>query len=275
MFTPSELERLPLELEALFSGLEERLMLDIVRRIAQFADISRTADYEIYRLLRLGYGTEQLKREIKRLLKLTDAQVDKIFDEAAKTAYTRDQSVYETAGVPFVPFAQNEELLTLSDAIKMQTKGALTNITNSMGFSVRENGVLTFKPIAKYYQDTLDRAALDIASGAFDYNRVLSRTVAELTNSGLRTVTYASGHADRIEVAARRAVMSGVTQLSAARTQQMMRELNTDLVEVSAHSTARPTHQVWQGRVFRWKEFEKELEKDKNDGIIQGANEFL
>ena len=69
------------------------------------------------------------------------------------------------------------------------------------------------------------------ASGAFDYNTVLKRAVSEMTNSGLRSVDYASGHSDRIEVAVRRAVMTGVNQVTAKITEQNMDALDTEYVE--------------------------------------------
>ena len=124
-----------------------------------------------------------------------------------------------------------------------------------MGFAVRQlDGKLTFQPIADYYQKTLDKAVLDITSGSFDYNTVLKRTVQELTNSGLRTIDYASGHHNRVPVAVRRAVMTGVNQVTAKITEQNMEILQTEYVEVSWHRGARPSHQVWQGKIYHWKE---------------------
>lgn len=255
MFTPEELERLPLDIVMLFSSLEERIMKDVIRKLKKTGSISRSIDYELNRLKYLGMSSDMIKEEIRKLLKATKKKIDKIYDEAMEESYIRDMALYEAAGVGFVPYHENKELLNLSDMIRMQTKEKFVNITNSMGFSVVRNGKREFLPIAEYYQRTLDKAAIDIATGSFDYNSVLTRTVKEMTNSGIRTVDFSSGKTDRIEVAARRAVMTGVNQLSSFRTQQIMQELGTDLVEVSWHATARPTHQVWQGKVFRWKEF--------------------
>ena len=87
----------------------------------------------------------------------------------------------------------------------------------------------------------LDSAMLDIASGAFDYNTVLMRTVKQLTNSGLRSVDYATGWSNRVDVAARRAVMTGMSQLTAKVNEDNMTALDTEYVEVSWHSGARPS----------------------------------
>ncbi len=91
---------------------------------------------------------------------------------------------------------------------------------------------------------------MDIVSGAFDYNSVLRRVVAQLTNSGLRQIDYASGHANRVDVAARRAVMTGITQLTGEISDMNAATLGTNYFEVAWHAGARPTHQVWQGKVY-------------------------
>lgn len=267
MFTPEELERLPLDIVMLFSSLEERIMKDVVKKLKKTGSISRSIDYELNRLVYLGMSSDMIKEEIRKVLKATKKQIDKIYDEAMKESYIRDMALYEVAGVGFVPYSKNRDLLNLTDTIKRQTNEEFVNITNSMGFSVVRNGKRAFLPIAEYYQRTLDKAAIDIATGSFDYNTVLTRTVREMTNSGIRTVDFSSGRTDRIEVAARRAVMTGVNQLSAFRTQQIMEELGTDLVEVSWHATARPTHQVWQGRVYRWKEFGGNIQPEEANGL--------
>ena len=91
---------------------------------------------------------------------------------------------------------------------------------------------------------------MDIVTGAFDYNTVLRRVVTQLTNSGLRQIEYSSGYANRIEVAARRAVMTGLTQLSGKIAEYNAEKLGTEYLEVEWHAGARPTHTRWQGRVW-------------------------
>ena len=94
---------------------------------------------------------------------------------------------------------------------------------------------------------------MDIQSGAFDYNTVLRRTINQMTASGIRYIEYDSGHRDRVNVAVRRAVLTGFRQVQGKINEQVAAELGTEYVEVSAHVGARPDHQVWQGRVFHWK----------------------
>ena len=102
----------------------------------------------------------------------------------------------------------------------------------------------------KFYQQTLDAAIMDIKSGAFSYNTVLQRTINTMTTSGLRWIDYDSGWHNRVDVAARRAIMTGFRQVQGKINEQVAEELKTDYYEVSYHVGARPTHQPWQGRVW-------------------------
>ena len=147
----------------------------------------------------------------------------------------------------------------------------MKNISQSLGFAVKTGSQTVFKPIAEYYQHTLDNAINGIATGVFDYNTVLKRTVSEMTNSGLRTVDYESGWSNRVDVAARRAVMTGLSQVTAKINESNAEKLETDMFEVTWHSGARPSHQVWQGRWYKRSELESVCGLGSVTGLC-GAN---
>ena len=109
-------------------------------------------------------------------------------------------------------------------------------------------------PLAEVYQKYLDDACMDIVTGAFDYNSILRRVVTQLTNSGLRQIDYASGRANRVDVAARRAVMTGISQLAGKISDMNAEKLGTEHFEVAWHAGARPSHAAWQGKVWSKKE---------------------
>lgn len=250
MFKPNELEAIPLPFEKFMSDLEIRIMQDIVRRIKINGEITRAADWQIYRLKELGMAKEEISSYIREALKLSDEEIEKLYSDVIEAGYARDEKIYKATGKKFIPFKKNKELQQLIKATIEQTKGDLNNITQSLGFAKKVNGKVVFEPIAKVYQRTLDNAMMDISSGTFSYNEVIKRTVSELTNSGLRSVDYATGWSNRVEVAARRAIMTGITQLTNQINERNAAELGTEHFEVSWHATARPEHQVWQGRVY-------------------------
>ena len=251
MFNPAEIEAMPLELEKLFRDLEERIMADVIRKLkANGQEITRATDWQLHRLHELGVSKTEIKEKIKDALKLSDSELERIFSEVIKEGYTRDESLYKLTGAEFIPFEDNKQLQQLIQAVRSQTAEQFQNITNSLGFAVRQpDGTLKFQPIADYYQKTLDKAMVDITSGAFDYNTVLKRTTKELTNSGMRTVDYASGWSNRVPVAIRRAVVTGFNQVVARINEDNAEKLGTDTFEVSWHSGHRPSH-WWGGQWF-------------------------
>jgi hypothetical protein len=149
-----------------------------------------------------------------------------------------------------IKFEDNKELNQLIQATIRQTKSEMVNICQSLGFTIELKGKTVFTPIAQYYQQVLDTAVLEVTTGTFDYNSTLKKVVNEMTKSGLRTVDYASGWTNRIEVASRRALMSGVTQVTNKINDMNADALETDKFEVSWHGSARPSHAEWQGKVY-------------------------
>lgn len=257
MLTSGEIEAVSMALDEPLKALEMRIMEDIVRRIKINSEITRSADWQIDRLSQLGMSMKEIENHIQTALDFSDDDMRKMYSGIIGSGYARDKKLYEAVGAEFIPFEQNHELQQLISAVSSQTNATLQNITQSLGFAVRQpSGKLQFVKLADYYQKTIDSAMLDIASGAFDYNTILKRTVREMTNSGLRTVSYASGCSNRVDAAARRAVMTGMSQITAKVNENNAESLGTDMFEVTWHSGARPEHQVWQGKWYTRKQLE-------------------
>lgn len=272
MFKAGELEAVSMALEPQFRELEQRIMSDVVRRIKINGEVTRAADWQITRLAQLGESKREIKKTIKDTLGLSTEEINHLYKDIIRKGYERDAELYKYKGKTQIPFADNHELQQLIGAVSNQTNGELKNITQSLGFAKRgADGKLTFTPVADYYQKTLDSAMLDISSGAFDYNTVLKRTVKEMTNSGLRTVDYATGWSNRVDVAARRAVMTGMSQLTAKVNDSNAEQLGTDTFEVTAHGGARPEHQEWQGKWYTKDELESICGLGEVTGLC-GAN---
>ena len=251
MFKPEELEAIPVYLQEIFRELQLNVMIDIVQRIKANNEIPPTADYEISRLYELGASKRQIKKYIKDSLDLSTQEVNHLYKDVLRKGYVRNESLYKAKGKSKIRFEDNEPLQQLINAVKKQTNDEFKNITQSMGFAVKQpDGSLKFTKLADYYQRTLDRASVDVLSGVYDYNAVLNRTVKEMTNSGLRTVDYASGYSNRVEVAARRALMTGYNQVVGRIAEDDAEILDTEYFEITRHIGARPTHQPWQGRVY-------------------------
>lgn len=258
MFTPTEIEALPSAMEQLYRSLQLNIMSDLTERLkANGEEITSAADWQINRLYELGVSKDKIDSLIQSTLNVSDDEIDRIYDEVVKSGYARNEELYTSKGKEHILYAENKQLQQLVKAVKNQTKSEYRNITGSLGFAVRNaDNTLSFTPLADFYQRTLDNGLMQIASGAVDYNTVLKKAVKAMTDSGLRTVDYASGWSNRVDVAARRTLMTGFNQVVAKVNEDNAEQLGTEYFEVSYHRGARPTHQVWQGRVYSKKELE-------------------
>lgn len=252
-FSPPVLDALPEELAELYRGLEDTLLMEICSRLKLRDELNEVTVQDIKALRAHGIDLKEIKKAIQKATGISEQKLNKLLDDVVE----RNQQYY-TNVIGLAHITQPETLVSIEDtwAIYQQTKRDLRNITRSMGFLV-DNG-RTMLPPAKAYQWALDNAAMQVQSGAINYNQAIKMAVKQLADSGLKVVDYESGHHDSIDVAARRAVMTGVSQLCAKYTEQAAEYLETPYYEVSSHAGARDvsgpspwsSHKDWQGKVY-------------------------
>lgn len=257
--TPEELEQLPKPLERTMSALELSIMEEVIERIKEAEIVTPVIDWYLNRLDAIGESKKRVKRLLGAGIQDTELKIDELYEQAAQSDYVRNKQIYETAGREYVPYKENAWLQQIVEAAKRQTKESLRpleNMTQTSGFNVQMGRQKVFTPLSEYLERSLDKAMLGIVTGAKTYSQAISEVIDEMTASGLRVVDYASGKSDRIEVAARRAVMTGIAQMTDKVNEKNAEELGTDYWEVDWHMGARNTgtgylnHQSWQGKVY-------------------------
>ena len=254
-FTPELLDALPEELAELFRGLENTLLDEICSRLALKDQLNEVTVQAIRALRSHGIDTKEIEKAIRKTSGISEKKLKELFDDVI----ARNQKYY-TEVIDMARLTQPDILVNAAtiEAIRTQTLDEFHNITASMGFLVDKGR--TMLPPARAYQWALDSAVMQIQSGAISYNQAIKSAVQQLAG-GLKVVNYESGHVDNIDVAVRRAVMTGVNQICQQYSIQSMEYLGTNFVEISAHSGARDidgpngweAHTKWQGKVFEWK----------------------
>lgn len=250
MLTEREIEQYGQGNEAIFVNLETKILTDIVRRIKKTQKITSSADFQLNRLRQLGYSTEEIKDMLQKALDESDKYVDELYEKIANEEYVIDKRIYTELNKEYTKLEDNDLLLNIIEGSKRQTKEEMKNLSQSLGFVVNVNGRNMSKKLTQYYQDKIDEIIRDIAVGGFDYNSTLRKAVKEMTNSGVRWINYESGWHNRITVAARRSVMTGIAQITKNIADYNAEKLDAEYYEVSAHQGARPTHAAWQGKVY-------------------------
>lgn len=238
MLPPSYLDRMPDAFVQLWQQVEEQILQDVARRIGKMDAVTPTANWQLWRYQQ----TEAVRNDVVKLLaKYTgksETAIRKLLLQAATEAMEREDAIYYHYDMEPPPFEENAALNNLLDAGARQTCGTWQNLTAT-----------TANTVTGAFERTLDAAWLKVSTGAFDYKTAVKQAVDSLADD-MPMVTYPSGHKDSIEVAARRAVLTGVNQTTGKLQVARMDEMGCEFVETTAHGGARPSHAEWQGRRF-------------------------
>lgn len=241
MLTPDQLDALPRRFVQLWQQVEDDILQDIARRMKSLGELDPLTPTAIWQAWRLAETRAVRSNTVATLARYTGksrAEIKRLLETAGVQTLAADDAVYTAAGLDPPPVNQSPALLNLLNAGYRQTCGTWQNLTAT-----------TANTVTGAFEDRLSRAWGLVSTGALDYNTAIRRTVDDLADT-MPYITYPSGHTDTLEVAARRAVLTGVNQTCAKLQLKRMEEMGCEFVEVTAHEGARPTHAVWQGRVY-------------------------
>ena len=238
MLPPSYLDQMPDAFVQLWQQVEDAILQDVARRIGKMDAVTPTANWQLWRYQQ----TEAVRNDVVKLLaKYTgksESTIRRLLLQAATEAMDREDAIYYHYDMEPPPFEESAALNNLLDAGARQTCGTWQNLTAT-----------TANTVTGVFERTLDAAWLKVSTGAFDYKTAVKQAVDSLADE-MPMVTYPSGHTDSIEVAARRAILTGVNQTAGKLQVARMDEMGCEFVETTAHGGARPSHAEWQGRRF-------------------------
>lgn len=238
MLTPDYLDTLPDAAVELWQQVEDDILRDIARRIGKMGELTETAAWQAWRYAQVQACRQDVVSLLAKYSGKSKDAIRQILLDAGLETLASDDAIYRAAGRDPTPAAQSKSLNNLLNAGYRQTLGTWQNLTAT-----------TANTVTREFERALDRAWLQVSSGAFDYKTAIKRAVDGLAKH-MNGITYPSGHQDTLEVAVRRAVLTGVNQTAAKLQLARADEMDCQFVEVTAHAGARPEHAVWQGKVY-------------------------
>lgn len=238
MLPPSYLDAMPDAFVQLVQQVEDEILQDVARRIGKMGTLTETAEWQLWRYQQTEAVRENVVKLLAKYSGKSEATIRRLLKEAATEAMEREDAIYYHYNLEPTPFEESAALNNLLNAGARQTCGTWRNLTAT-----------TANTVSGAFERTLDVAWGKVATGAFDYKTAVKQAVDSLADE-MPEITYPSGHTDSLEVAARRAVLTGVNQTAGKLQEARMDEMNVEFVETSAHGGARPSHAEWQGRRF-------------------------
>lgn len=238
MLTPEYLDRLSDDILGMYDALNESIIEDIARRIVKTGKVTDTATWQTKQIQEAGALYEDVIKRVSEISGYTEEELYRLFNEAGVKNIKYENDIMSQAGLMPLELKQSEAMLKILKAGIDKTNRDLSNLT--LTTAIRSQNA--------YYNAT-NLAYLQVSGGMLSYQEAIRKAILNVAEEGT-TVLYPSGHIDKIDVAVRRSVLTGVNQTAAQMSLQFCAEMGCDYVETTAHSGARPSHAEWQGQVF-------------------------
>jgi hypothetical protein len=247
MLAPGYIEAVPAELERLIRTAEALLLQDIARRISEYGRLTETAQYKYERMLAIRLFDTAYKDAILIMTDKSMVEIDRLFEAAARESHSFHVKDYLRKGIPFVEYKDNDLLQQFTRAAANETQGTFKNLTRTVGYTTSRGEFIAPR---EYFTRKLSEASTQVALGATTYDEAIKHTVKELAASGLKSVEYPYAKPWSLVAGVRTNVLTSVGALAAQIEDYNGEQLGMTLVETTAHTTSRESHQPWQGRRF-------------------------
>ena len=243
MLTSDQFETLTNPIIKLYTQYEESVINDIARRLGNLDFAS--AAWQTQRLSESGFLYKDILQKLSKLTGKSETTLRAIFKEAGVNAIKFDDAIYKAAGLKPIPLNLSPAMLRALQAGLTKTQGILSNLTMTTAINANQSFI-----------KAADMAYLQISTGAMSYDQAIRMAIKNMAAEGLSIINYASGHTDKLDVAMRRTVLTGVAQTANQLQIERAGEMGSDLVGVSAHIGARnkgvgpANHESWQGKIY-------------------------
>jgi len=239
MLEPEYLAGVADDFVELYAQVERDITADVARRITKTGYLTSTAKWQLERASQIGMFQKDVEKILAEATGLSKPAIRKLISDAGHKAMAADDAIYALAGLPKADISNSATLKAILLQGTKNTQQVMKNFTNITATTAR-----------KALESSLDRAYLQVVSGSFTREQAIKNAVTDLAKQGITKIAYPSGSSISIEAGIRRAVTTGINQTVAGLQIARAEELDSDLVETSSHSGARPSHAEWQGQIF-------------------------
>ena len=247
----ADISKLEQQADLLFNnvaGWEQSTLQRIGRRIGKYGKMSLADVKAINNIAVVKQDMEAITKELAQVTGYNISQIEQMYGELLEEQHLANQPLYDYRGKKFVPFSENRELQAIVRAYAKATGDTMINLAKTKALCIMgANG----KPIGmqKYYTDVLDKAVMQVTTGATDFHTAMRDSIIELGGSGVR-VDYGGGVTRRLDTVVRQNLLWGAKQASTEYNTMIGEELGCDGYEVDWHSNPRPSHEFMQGKQF-------------------------
>ena len=209
-------------------------------------NMTSTAEYQKAVLQSLGKSQSQIIDEISKTLNISRRKAKDIIANSSYRAVETDNEIFD--------LAFKEGKIPSFNYSKESLKAIINSGIKALNTEIGNICKTTAKSSQEAFINASNEVYLAIQSGAFGYDQAITNAVRKLSKDGLGIIKYKSGAKRRIDGAIRNAVRTAVNQTACKCQDKNFDDMGGNLVEVTSHMGARPTHAAWQGQIYWRKE---------------------
>ena len=237
MLTEQDFIKIERQANQLYTNLELDIIEEIATRIANFGYANTVVINDLRIAQEMGYLYEDIVKLVAEYNNTTVEEVNRIFYEAGEKSLKFDDKIYKEAGLQPLPLNQSESIKQIMNASIQRTAGNLQNLCMTTATTAQTQ-----------FYNAINNAYMYTSTGVKSYTQAIIEEVKKLSKQGA-VIQYPSGAKRSIESAVRTNILTAVNQNCGKLQEARADEMGWDLMELTAHGGARPSHASWQGKI--------------------------
>ena len=237
MLTEQNFIKIEKQAIGIYQNLELQIIEEIATRIARVGYANTVVLNNMQIAQEMGLLYQDIITLVARYNNSTYEEVAKIFEEAGAKTLKFDDKIYTEAGLNPLPINQSPSMLQILNSTIEKTAGNLQNLV-----------MTTANTAQTQFINAMNNAYIYVSTGVKSYTSAIIDEIRNLSSQGAM-IEYPSGARRSLESAVRTNIVTAINQNCGKLQELRADEMNWDLMEITAHSGARPEHARWQGKI--------------------------
>ena len=237
MLTEQDFIKIEKQAIGIYQNLELQIIEEIATRIANYGYANTVVINNLRIAEEMGFLYQDIVSLVAEYNNTTVEEVNKIFYEAGEKSLNFDDKIYKEAGLNPLPLKQSENIKQIMNVTILRTAGNLQNLCMTTATTGQTQ-----------FTNAINNAYLYATTGVKSYTQAIIDEIKNISSQGA-LIQYPSGRKLSVESAIRMNVITSVNQNCGRLQEERANEMGWDLMELTAHSGARPSHAEWQGKI--------------------------
>ena len=237
MLTEQDFIKIERQVNSLYESLELEIIQEIAKRISKVGYANTVVLNDLQIAQEMGYLYQDVVSLVAKETGKTEEQIAQIFNDAGAKTLKSDDEIYKEAGLNPTPINQSQNIQQTMQATIQRTSGNLQNLVLTTAVASQTQ-----------FYNAMNKSYMEVSTGVKSYTQSIIDAVKDIGAQGAYII-YPSGRRMSLESAVRMNIITSVNQNCGKLQELRADEMGWDLMELTAHSGARPSHANWQGKI--------------------------